>query len=38
MTLGQKLKALLKEKNMTQEELAEQLDVSGNPAWKTGVR
>lgn len=28
MTLGQKLKALLKEKNMTQEELAEQLDVS----------
>lgn len=28
MTLGQKLKALLKDKNMTQEELAEQLDVS----------
>lgn len=28
MTLGQKLKILLKEKNMTQEELAEQLDVS----------
>lgn len=28
MTLGQKLKTLLKEKNMTQEELAEQLDVS----------
>ncbi len=28
MTLGQKLKALLKEKNMTQEELAEQIDVS----------
>ena len=28
MTLGEKLKALLKEKNMTQEELAEQLDVS----------
>jgi len=28
MTLGQKLKSLLKEKNMTQEELAEQLDVS----------
>lgn len=28
MTLGQKLKALLKEKNMTQEELAERLDVS----------
>ena len=28
MTLGQKLKTILKEKNMTQEELAEQLDVS----------
>lgn len=28
MTLGQKLKMLLKERNMTQEELAEQLDVS----------
>lgn len=28
ITLGEKLKALLKEKNMTQEELAEQLDVS----------
>lgn len=28
MTFGQKLKILLKEKNMTQEELAEQLDVS----------
>lgn len=28
MTLGQKLKILLKEKGMTQEELAEQLDVS----------
>lgn len=28
VTLGEKLKALLKEKNMTQEELAEQLDVS----------
>lgn len=28
MTLGQKLKILLKEKSMTQEELAEQLDVS----------
>lgn len=28
MTLGQKLKILLKEKNMTQEEFAEQLDVS----------
>lgn len=28
ITLGEKLKALLKEQNMTQEELAEQLDVS----------
>ncbi|MBD5551618.1 MAG: helix-turn-helix transcriptional regulator [Lachnospiraceae bacterium] len=28
MTLGQKLKILLREKNMTQEEFAEQLDVS----------
>lgn len=28
MTLGEKLKALLREKDMTQEELAEQLDVS----------
>ena len=28
MTLGQKLKALLKESRMTQEDLAEQLEVS----------
>ena len=28
MTFGEKLKALLKEKGMTQEELSERLDVS----------
>ena len=31
MTLGQKLKALLKDNSMTQEDLAERLEVS--PKW-----
>lgn len=34
MTLGQKLKALLKDNNMTQEDLAERLDVSRQAAGK----